>query len=176
MRMIFAQSQILILPECFIIWETQSVRQEKKCCRPSAAPSEMQSEQLRCSRKHWKKKKGVSTMPEITYRRMRDYQIPELELPKSSRLGRFGRMREQYLKQEHSGIYTELLLMGELDGHLREIEQRATEQMELIISQMVSKEGLSEELKATDQMEWIRRMNSIRQRAEEMVKSEIIYS
>ncbi len=85
-------------------------------------------------------------------------------------------MREQYLKQEHSGIYTELLLMGELDGHLREIEQRAAEEMELLISQMVSKEGLSEELKATDQMEWIRRMNSIRQRAEEMVKSEIIYA
>ncbi len=85
-------------------------------------------------------------------------------------------MREQYLKQEHSGIYTELLLMGELDEHLREIEQRAAEQMELLISQMVSKEGLSEELKATDQMEWIRRMNSIRQRAEEMVKSEIIYA
>ena len=85
-------------------------------------------------------------------------------------------MREQYLKQEHSGIYTELLLMEELDEHLREIEQRATEQMELLISQMVSKEGLSEELKATNQMEWIRRMNSIRQRAEEMVKIEIIYA
>ena len=85
-------------------------------------------------------------------------------------------MRELYLKQEHSGIYTELLLMGELDEHLREIEQRAAEQMELLISQMVSKEGLSEELKATDQMEWIRRMNSIRQRAEEMVRIEIIYA
>lgn len=58
----------------------------------------------------------------------------------------------------------------------QETEQRATEQMELLISQMVSKEGLREELKATDQMEWIRRMNSIRQRAEEMVKSEIIYA
>ena len=115
-------------------------------------------------------------MPEITYRRMGDYQILELELPKANRLGRFGRMREQYLKQEHSGIYTELLLMGELDEHLREIEQRATEQMELLISQMVNKEGLSEELKATNQMEWIRRMNSIRQRAEEMVKIEIIYA
>ena len=66
--------------------------------------------------------------------------------------------------------------MGELDEHLREIEQRATKQMELLISQMVSKEGLSEELKATDQMEWIRRMNSIRQRAEEIVKIEIIYA
>jgi hypothetical protein len=84
-------------------------------------------------------------------------------------------MRKRYLKEHRSVLYTNLLTTGRLDQHLAEIDQSCEEQLELITRQMAKREGVTEELKAADQMEWIRRMNSIRNRAEEIVLHELIY-
>lgn len=95
--------------------------------------------------------------------------------PKELRpIGRWGRMHWAYLEAEHPGLYERLILNGTLDKHLADAEERAKSMLERLISQMVQQEGISEGLKASDQLEWVQRMNSIRSRAEEIVKQEII--
>lgn len=93
----------------------------------------------------------------------------------SSMIGRWGRMHGCYLKENHPVRYTVLLLSGKLNGCLAEIDQQAKKQLELIIQQMAEREKITEELKATDQMEWVRRMNSVQNRAEEVIKTTLIY-
>ena len=82
-------------------------------------------------------------------------------------IGRWGRMHRAYLEEKHSGLYERMILNGTLDRHLSDAEERA-------ITMLAQQEGVTESLKATDQMEWVRRMNSIRSRAEEIVREEII--
>ena len=95
--------------------------------------------------------------------------------PKEHRpIGRWGRMHRAYLEAEHPGLYERLILNGTLDRHLADAEERAKSMLERLIGQMAQMEGISEGLKASDQMEWVQRMNSIRSRAEEIVKQEII--
>ena len=95
--------------------------------------------------------------------------------PKEHRpIGRWGRMHRAYLEAEHPGLYERLILNGTLDRHLADAEERAKSMLEKLISQMAQQEGITEGLKASDQMEWVQRMNSIRSRAEEIVKQEII--
>ena len=95
--------------------------------------------------------------------------------PKEHRpIGRWGRMHRAYLEAEHPGLYERLILNGTLDRHLADAEERAKSMLERLIGQMVWQEGISEGLKASDQLEWVQRMNSIRSRAEEIVKQEII--
>ena len=95
--------------------------------------------------------------------------------PKEHRpIGRWGRMHRAYLEAEHPGLYERLILNGTLDRHLADAEERARAMLERLISQMARQEGITEGLKATDQMKWVQRMNSIRNRAEEIVKQEII--
>ena len=95
--------------------------------------------------------------------------------PKEHRpIGRWGRMHRAYLEAEHPGLYERLILNGTLDRHLADAEERAKSMLERLIDQMVRQEGISEGLKALDQLEWVQRMNSIRSRAEEIVKQEII--
>ena len=108
---------------------------------------------------------------------MRDYLIPNLVLDETEQAppGKYGRMRRRYLKEHHRVMFTNLLVSGKLDQHLAEIDKACEERMELLISQMSSQEGVTEALKAADQMEWVRRMNSIRSRAEEIVLSELVY-
>jgi len=95
--------------------------------------------------------------------------------PKEHRpIGRWGRMHRAYLEAEHPGLYERLILNGTLDRHLADAEERAKSMLERLIGQMARQEGITEGLKATDQLEWVQRMNSIRSRAEEIVKQEII--
>ena len=89
-------------------------------------------------------------------------------------IGRWGRMHRAYLEAEHPGLYERLILNGTLDRHLADAEERANSMLERLIGQLARQEGISESLKASDQLEWVQRMNSIRNRAEEIVKQEII--
>ena len=113
-----------------------------------------------------------------TYRQVGDYFIPNLVLPDDGeyQIGKYGRMRRSYLKEHRPSLYSTLILDGILFKHLAEIDQACNERMETIISAMAKKEGVTEALKAADQMEWVRRMNSIRNRAEEIVLSELVYA
>ena len=113
-----------------------------------------------------------------TYRQEGDYLIPNLVLPDTSdyKIGKYGRMRRSYLKEHRPSLYSTLVLDGILFKHLSEIYQACNERMETIISAMVKQEGVTEALKAADQMEWVRRKNSIHNRAEEIVLSELVYA
>ena len=113
-----------------------------------------------------------------SYTKVGDYLLPNLIIDETEQrpLGKYGRLRKQYLKEHRRGLYTNLLVTGKLFRHLVEIDKFGEAQMELITSQMARQECVTEALKATDQMEWVRRMNSIRNRAEEIVLHELIYS
>jgi hypothetical protein len=113
-----------------------------------------------------------------TYRQEGDYLIPNLTLPDASdyQIGKYGRMRRSYLKEHHPAFYSALILGGTLFKHLAEIDQACNERMETITTAMAKQEGVTEALKAADQMEWVRRMNNIRNRAEEIVMHEVVYT
>ena len=112
----------------------------------------------------------------IDYALVGDYYIPKLELPKEDRpIGRWGRLRKTYLRDHRPVLYNQLILSGELWTHLADLNEQAEERLDRIIDQMVQAEGVTEELKARDQMEWVRQMNSIRHRAEEIIQTELIY-
>ena len=89
-------------------------------------------------------------------------------------IGRWGRMHKAYLEAEHPGLYDRMILNGTLDRHLADAGARAQAMLEQLTRQMAMQEGITEKLKANDQMEWVRRMNSIRSRAEEIVREQII--
>ena len=113
-----------------------------------------------------------------TYTAVNGVQLPDLVLdaPPPGALGKYGRMRKRYLEQKHDGTFSVLVLSGKLTQHLQDIDQAARDQMATMIRQLAATEGVTEELKDRDQMEWVRRMNSIRHRAEEIVISGLIYS
>lgn len=115
---------------------------------------------------------------EITYRQEGDYLIPNLEMPEEPEetLTKYGMLRRTFLKEHHSGIYSGKLLSGKLTEHCLTIQKQAQERADRMIDQMMKSEGVTEELKDQDQMEWVRRMNSIRNRVDEVVLSEIVYS
>ena len=112
-----------------------------------------------------------------TYIQVGDYLLPNLTIDESEQqpIGKYGRMRKRYLKEHRSVLYTNLLTTGKLDQHLAEIDRSCEEQLEHIIQQMTKQEGVTEALKAADQMERVRRMNNIQNRAEEIVLHELIY-
>ena len=113
----------------------------------------------------------------IDYVLVGDYYIPDLKLPEEDRpIGRFGRLHREYLKQEHPARYSSLILTGKLWTYLADLNEQAEERLDLIIEQMKAAEGVTEELKARNQLEWVGRMNNIRNRAEEIVNSELIYT
>ena len=113
-----------------------------------------------------------------TYRQEGDYHIPNLALPDEPeyQIGKYGRMRRSYLKEHRPILYENLLTSGTLHRHLAEIDQAGNERMAIIVSDMESQEDVTEALKASDQMEWVHRMNSIRSRAEEIVLTELVYN
>ena len=113
----------------------------------------------------------------IQYHKSGDYLIPNLVLPEEEQqpIGKYGRMRKRYLKEHRPVLYTNLLLSGKLVQHLAEIDGVCEERMELLTRQMTKQEGVTEQLKAADQMEWVRHMNSIRNRAEEVVLHDLVY-
>ena len=102
---------------------------------------------------------------------------PNLELPEEEtpRYGKYGRMRRTYLREHHEGLYTGLLLSGKLNAHLNEIDETAYARMELMTKQMAAAQGITEDLKARDQMAWVGAMNNIRCAAENILLSELIY-
>ncbi len=105
-----------------------------------------------------------------------DYYIPDLKLPEENRpIGRYGRLHREYLKQEHPARYSSLILTGKLWTYLADLNEQAEERLDLIMEQMKAAEGVTEELKAQNQLEWVGRMNNIRSRAEEIIKNELIY-
>ena len=112
----------------------------------------------------------------IDYVLVGDYYIPDLKLPEEDRpIGRFGRLHREYLKQEHPARYSSLILTGKLWTYLADLNEQAEERLDLIMEQMKAAEGVTEELKARNQLEWVGRMNNIRNRAEEIINSELIY-
>ncbi len=112
----------------------------------------------------------------IDYILVGDYYIPDLKLPEENRpIGRYGRLHREYLKQEHPARYSSLILTGKLWTYLADLNEQAEERLGLIIEQMKTTEGVTEELKARNQLEWVGRMNNIRNRAEEIINSELIY-
>ena len=112
-----------------------------------------------------------------TYTQVGDYFIPNLVISETeqSPLGKYGRMRKRYLKEHRPVLYTNLLVTGKLDQHLAEIDMACEVRMELLTQQMAKQEGVTEALKDADQMDWVCRMNSILNRAEEIVLHELIY-
>ena len=113
-----------------------------------------------------------------TYRQVGDYFIPNITLPDDGeyQIGKYGRMRRSYLKKYRKIFYNNYVLEGTLFKHLAEIDQVCNERIENIVSAMAKQEGVTEALKAADQIEWVRRMNSIRNRAEEIILTELVYA
>ena len=112
-----------------------------------------------------------------TYSRQGDYLLPNLKLSEQPdyNIGVWGQRRRRYLKQHRPIIYTNLLTSCKLSEHLAEVEKECTERMDSLVKAMAKQEGVTEALKAADQWAWVRRMNNIRNRAEEIVLNEIIY-
>ena len=113
---------------------------------------------------------------ELTHTMQGDYLLPDLTVPESPTLGKYGMLRRSYLKDHRDGIYTGMLLTGKLNAHLTEIDRQATEMMERLTAQMAKAQGVTESLKASDQMKWVQMMNNIRSAAEEIVLTELVYS
>ena len=114
-----------------------------------------------------------------TYRQEGDYLLPNLSLPPDTEqypLGKYGRMRKQYLKEYRRALYPCMMTDGTLWKHLAEIDRSCNDRLEIIETAMMKQEGVTEALKAADQMEWVRRRNSIRSRAEEAILSELVYA
>ncbi len=113
---------------------------------------------------------------EIQYIRVGDYFIPDLELPEESRpIGKWGRMHRDYLREYQPIRYNSLLLSGKLWTYLADLNEQAQDRLERIIDQMKAADGITEALKASDPMAWVGAMNNIRNRAEEIVREELIY-
>ena len=114
----------------------------------------------------------------LDYTLVNDYYLPNLTAAAPAErnpTGRWGRLHKRYLKEQHPIRYNQLLLSGELASYLASLDKQANEQLALIIRQMQDAEGVTEALKEDNQLEWVRRMNSIRSRAEEIIKSELIF-
>ena len=112
----------------------------------------------------------------IEYTLVGDYYIPNIALPEENRpIGRWGRMHRDYLEQHHPIRFNDLVLSGQLWTYLADLNEQAQERLSLIIEQMKASEEVTEELKATNQLGWTGAMNSIRNRAEEIILREMIY-
>ncbi len=115
-------------------------------------------------------------MQKLNYIRRDDYFIPDIRLLEENRpIGRWGRMHRDYLKEHHPIRFNALCLSGELWTYLADLNEQAQNRLELIIKQMAASEGVTEDMKAADQMAWVGAMNNIRNRAEEIVLIELVY-
>ena len=121
--------------------------------------------------------KEINTVSQLfNYTLVGDYYLPDIALPEETRpLGKWGQMHRDYLEQNHPIRFDDLVLSGQLWTYLADLNEQAQERLSLIIEQMKASEGVTEELKASDQMAWIGAMNSIRNRAEEIILRELIY-
>jgi hypothetical protein len=121
--------------------------------------------------------KGAKAM-ELTYTQVGNVQIPNLVMDSQPEnpIGKYGRMRKRYLEEKKDGTLTALVLSGKLTQHLLEIDNLCREQIKTLTRKMAQAEGVTEQLKAADQMAWIQRMNNIRSRAKEIVTAELVYN
>ena len=112
-----------------------------------------------------------------TYTMQGDYRLPNLTLPAEDErpIGVWGQRRLRYLKQYHKVLYYNLLTSGKLQSHLADTEEQAQELFSRLVKEYAEKEGVTEQLKATDQMKWVRKMNNMRERATEDVNSEVVF-
>ena len=112
----------------------------------------------------------------LKYELVGDYYYPCLKAPEAPKVGRFGMMYHDYLRNHKRVTYSGLMLSGKLKEHIEEIDRQAEEMFSQLVEQMKQAEDVTEQFKAADQLEWVRRMNSIRNRAEEIVKSEVVFA
>ena len=110
-----------------------------------------------------------------TYRQVGDYLLPDIEVPESPQIGIWGQRRLQYLRTHKRVLYTTMLMSDTLKAHLEEVDKSAEEMFEQLTMQLKAQGDVTEELKSNNQMEWVQRMNSIRNRAAEVVFKELIY-
>lgn len=112
----------------------------------------------------------------INYVLVGDYYIPEIEIKEENKsIGKYGMLRKQYLKEHKSGRFSVMVIKGELDQHLADVDERARRMVDELLNQMMEMEGVTEELKRQDQIEWVRRVNNIKSRVEEIVLDNLIY-
>ena len=118
-----------------------------------------------------------STFEELsgTYRQVGDYLLPDVEVPENPEVGFWGMQRRKYLLEHRPALYTALFLGEKLDDHLQEIDRSATQMFDQLVDQLKTRNGVTEQLKVTDQMKWVRRMNAVRHEAAEIVAKELIY-
>ena len=122
------------------------------------------------------KKQNYDEKNGMSYTLHGDYYLPDLVLREEEpTYGKYGMLRKQFLKEHRSARYQYMLLTGKLNEHLNQIDQEVREQVETLMEQMTEKQGVTEELKAQDQMEWVRLMNNIKASAEEIVLKNMIY-
>lgn len=112
----------------------------------------------------------------LKYELVGDYYYPCLKAPKAPKVGRFGMMYHDYLRNNKRVTYSGLMLSGKLKEHIEDIDRQAEEMFSQLVEKMKIAENITEKLKSENQMEWVRRMNSIRNRAEEIVKSEVVFA
>ena len=115
-------------------------------------------------------------MTEITYTTVNGVQLPNLSLPESQPLGKYGRLRQRYLKEHRPVLWNSLLLTGRLYEHLSEIEETAQARIDLMLPKLAAEAGATEELKAADPLKWTGLMNACKAQAEEVVLDELIYN
>ena len=112
----------------------------------------------------------------LTYHLEGDYLIPDLIAPESPQIGIWGERRRQFLRTHRRPIYSGMLLSGTLNAHLEDVDRAANQMLDDLISEIAKREGVTEELKARDQMAWVQKMNAIRSAAEEIVREELLYN
>ena len=110
-----------------------------------------------------------------TYRQVGDYLLPDVDVPENPEVGFWGMQRRKYLLDHRPTLYTALFLSGKMAAHLQEIDRSATQMFDQLVDQLKTRKGVTERLNATDQMEWVRRMNAVRHEAAEIVAKELIY-
>ena len=110
-----------------------------------------------------------------TYRQKGDYLLPNVKAPENPAIGIWGQRRHKYLMEHNHALYTALFLSGKLTSHLEEIDRMATKMYDRLVEQLKERDGITEKLKAQNQMEWVRCMNTIRSEVETVVMGELIY-
>lgn len=113
---------------------------------------------------------------ELTYTMQGDYLMPDLSLPESPKIGKYGMLRRTFLREHRNGIYTGMMLDGTLNSHLEEVDAQANLMLEKLTEQLKVLNGVTEQMKAEDQMKWVQMMNAIRSSAEETILNDLIYS
>ena len=111
-----------------------------------------------------------------TYKQVCDYLLPDVDVPEDPAVGFWGMQRRKYLLEHQPALYTALFLGGKLADHLQAIDRSATQMFDQLVDQLKTRNGVTERLKATDQMAWVGAMNNIRNRAEEIVNAELIFA